>query len=124
WYVRRPRIPAAETFCALMVLEILHRPLVFLGGSARTKRAEIAPLAAPRILLPGIQPVLARFELADHGLLLPPFDKVASRVPRAYQAARKVRLELVVFEVRATLMLAVVPGFDGFQHAVALNTRG
>src|ERR1019366_10202871 len=51
----------------LMPLEILHGALVLLRGRARFEGAEIAALAGFRIDLAGIEPVLARWQFADHG---------------------------------------------------------
>src|SRR2546421_12684239 len=64
-----------------MVLEVLHRSLVLFRCSPRTKRPEIAALAGPRILLAGIQPVLPRFQLADHCLALLPKEERATSMP-------------------------------------------
>src|SRR3954452_14776766 len=49
-----------------MPLEILHLALVLLGGSFRGKRGEIAPPSGAWIDLARIEPVFARFQLADH----------------------------------------------------------
>ena len=51
----------------MMALEELHRPLVPLGRRAGRERAEVAPLAGPRIYFPRIQPEFSGLELADHG---------------------------------------------------------
>jgi hypothetical protein len=40
--------------------EELDGTLVTLGGFARFKRAEVAPLSGLRVLLSGVQPILAR----------------------------------------------------------------
>jgi hypothetical protein len=47
-------------------LEELHRALVLLRRSARLERTEIPALAGLRILLAGVEPVLARAEFANH----------------------------------------------------------
>jgi hypothetical protein len=39
---------------------------MFLCGGERVERAEVSPLAGLWILLPRIQPVLARFQFPDH----------------------------------------------------------
>ena len=49
-----------------MPLEVLHLPLVFLGGGARIERAEIAPLARARIDLARIKSILPGSQLANH----------------------------------------------------------
>ena len=51
----------------MFVLEELHGPLVFLRGLTRRKRAEVFVLAALRIDFARIEPVLTRFQFADHG---------------------------------------------------------
>ena len=51
---------------ASMPLEILHFALVLLGGLARGKRAEVAPLAGARIGLARVEAVFAGGEFADH----------------------------------------------------------
>jgi len=53
-----------------MSLEVLNFSLVLLRRRAGPKRAEVSAFARPSILLPRIEPVLARFELSDHGLFL------------------------------------------------------
>jgi hypothetical protein len=53
-----------------MVLEVLHRFLVFLRCGARLKRAEVSPFSGLRILLPRVQAITARFKFSDHDLLL------------------------------------------------------
>src|SRR5262249_36307047 len=53
---------------AAPALEELHRALMLLGRLPASKRAEIAPLAGARVLLARIEPVLARFQLADHDI--------------------------------------------------------
>src|SRR4051794_18565100 len=50
-----------------MALEVLHRAFVLLGGGAGAEGAQIAALAGLRILLARVEPVLAGFQLADHG---------------------------------------------------------
>ena len=52
------------------MLEVLDRALVLLGGGAGLEGAEIAPPAGLRILLAGIEPVLAGSKLADHGVFV------------------------------------------------------
>src|SRR3977135_4579075 len=47
-------------------LEILYRALVLQRRGTRREGAEVAALAGLRIDLARIEPVLARFELADH----------------------------------------------------------
>jgi hypothetical protein len=51
-------------------LEVLDGALVALGGDAGLERPEIAALARVGILLPRVEPVRARWELADHGPLV------------------------------------------------------
>jgi hypothetical protein len=51
-----------------MVLEVLHRFLVFLRCGARLKRAEVSPLSGLRILLPRVQAITTRFKFSDHDL--------------------------------------------------------
>ena len=50
------------------MLEVLDGPLVLLGLGSTGERAEVPPLAGLRIELAGIQPILAGFEFADHGI--------------------------------------------------------
>ena len=50
-----------------MPLEVLDRALVLERGCARRKRAEIAAPAGLRVLLAGVEAVLARGKLADRG---------------------------------------------------------
>src|ERR1043165_5992230 len=54
----------------LVPLEVLHGPLVLLRRLARLERAEMAALAGLRILFARVEPVFARFQLADHGAVL------------------------------------------------------
>src|SRR5919202_1197096 len=61
---RRARVSCRRLVAAL---EELHRALVLLGRRARLERAEVLPLPGLGILLPRVQAVLARLELADHG---------------------------------------------------------
>src|SRR5260370_27835188 len=56
----RPSLAAAA-------LEELHRALVLLGRLPARKGAEVAALAGARVLVAGIEPMLARLELADQG---------------------------------------------------------
>lgn len=49
-----------------MAFEILDRPLMFLCGGAAGERAEVPPLPSFGIDFARIQPILARFEFADH----------------------------------------------------------
>jgi len=49
-------------------LEELDFTFVFLRCCAGRERTEVPSFAGTRILLPGIQPVSARFELSDHGV--------------------------------------------------------
>src|SRR5262245_39750295 len=49
-----------------MALEALHGTLVLLGRRPRLEGAEIATPAGFRVQLPGIEPIAARLELADH----------------------------------------------------------
>jgi hypothetical protein len=53
-----------------MPFEILHGALVFLGRRSGLEGAEIAAPASPWIDLPGIEPVLARPQFADHRISL------------------------------------------------------
>jgi hypothetical protein len=53
-----------------MTLEILNRAFVFLRRCPAVKRAEIFPLPRSRILLAGIQPILAGFQFSNHEILL------------------------------------------------------
>ena len=46
-----------------MSLEILHRAFVFFRGRSRIKGAEVLALAGLRIFLPGVKPILSRFQL-------------------------------------------------------------
>jgi hypothetical protein len=63
---------ASQVMFLLVMLEILHGPLVFFRSSPRAKRAEIAALTGSRILLPRVEPILSRFQLADHDVTLLP----------------------------------------------------
>jgi hypothetical protein len=54
---------------ALMPFEILHCLLVFLCRSFCLEGAKISSLTRLRILLAGIQPVLAGFQLPDHDFI-------------------------------------------------------
>src|SRR5262245_56402154 len=47
-------------------LEVLHGALVLPRGLSRGERAQVAPLARARVLLPRVQAVAAGWELADH----------------------------------------------------------
>jgi hypothetical protein len=52
--------PQTNSLLYLLVsFEILHGAFVFLGRRARVERAKVFSLAGFRILLPGIEPVLA-----------------------------------------------------------------
>jgi hypothetical protein len=50
-----------------MPLEILHGAFVLFRSLARFEGAEVAALAGLRIYLPGIEPVFAGLQFADHG---------------------------------------------------------
>ena len=50
-------------------LEKLDSLLMFLSRCPSLERPEVSALARLRILLPGVQPVLARLELPNHGVL-------------------------------------------------------
>src|SRR5215471_5653787 len=50
-----------------VALEVLHLAFVLLGGLARFEGAEVPPLPGLRILLPGVESVLAGLQLLDHG---------------------------------------------------------
>jgi hypothetical protein len=52
-----------------LTLEILDRALVLLRRLARLEGPEVAALARLRVLLLGVQAILARLELSDHGAL-------------------------------------------------------
>src|SRR5262245_1758679 len=54
----------------LMPLEVLHLPLMLLGGGAGGEGAQVATLASLGVLLAGVEAVLAGVKLADHGLAL------------------------------------------------------
>src|SRR5207249_4808232 len=72
------------------------------------------------ILLARIEPVLSRFQLADHCLAL----LLSGRRCNQHADCSSRRLQLVLFPVAAAaLMLAVVPGLDSLQHTVALRPR-
>jgi hypothetical protein len=49
-----------------MPLEILNRAFVLLRRSPAIERAEIFAFAGSRILLAGIQPILAGFQFPNH----------------------------------------------------------
>ncbi|MGN6310204.1 MAG: hypothetical protein ACTHNN_11675 [Xanthobacteraceae bacterium] len=51
---------------ALVSLEVLDFALMLLGGSAASKCAEVAALAGFWINLARIDPILSRFEFANH----------------------------------------------------------
>jgi hypothetical protein len=55
---------------ALMPLEILNRPFVFLRRSLAVERAEIFSFARSRISLAGIQPILAGFQFPNHAKVI------------------------------------------------------
>jgi hypothetical protein len=50
----------------LVTLEVLHFPLVFLGGGAGAKRSEVSSLAGARIELSRVKPKLSGRKLSDH----------------------------------------------------------
>ena len=47
-------------------LEELHGPLMLLGGGERLEGAQVLALARALVLLPGVEAVSTRLELADH----------------------------------------------------------
>jgi hypothetical protein len=51
---------------SVRALEELHRSLVLLSGLAGPERAQIATLPGFRVLLAGVEAVLAGFEFSDH----------------------------------------------------------
>jgi hypothetical protein len=53
-----------------MAFKVLHRLLVFLRRSLCSEGAEISSITRLRIFLARIQPILARFQLPDHDLVL------------------------------------------------------
>ena len=65
WCVSHPR-----TTTLSVVFEILDRALVLFCRCACAERAEVSSLAGPRVGLAGIQPVLSRTQLPNHGGLL------------------------------------------------------
>ena len=52
-----------------MMLEILHRPLVVLGGLSRAERAEIAATPGFGVLLARVQAILPRLQFSNHAIL-------------------------------------------------------
>jgi hypothetical protein len=62
----RRRLGAIRRDASSMPLEMLHRAFVLFGRCARLEGAEIAASAGLRILLSGVEPVLARLEFPDH----------------------------------------------------------
>ena len=67
-----PQAAAARRFgrglaAGSVPLEILDLALVFLGRRPGLEGTEIAALAGPGVLLAGVEPVLAGFQLTDHG---------------------------------------------------------
>src|SRR5205823_4587988 len=62
--------PAARPSRRSMVFEVLHGPLVLLGLGAGGESTEVAAFAGARIELARVEPVLARFQFADHGRAL------------------------------------------------------
>jgi len=61
----RERPLAIEQLCLARSLKILHLALVFLSRFASLKRAQILPLSR-RVLLAGVEPVLAALEFPNH----------------------------------------------------------
>jgi hypothetical protein len=53
-----------------MVFEILNRAFVFLRCCLAVERAEIFSFARSRILLTGIQPILAGFQFPNHAKII------------------------------------------------------
>ena len=61
-------------------LEILHRALMFLRRRPRRKRSQILPLPRLRILLAGIQTILAGLQFANHAEQMPfPIRRLANK---------------------------------------------
>lgn len=55
---------------ASVVLEVLHGPLVLLGGRSAAERPQVSSLAGARVGLVRVEAVFAGIEFADHGDLL------------------------------------------------------
>jgi hypothetical protein len=49
-----------------VVLEILHRFLVLLGGATGGKRPKVAPFSSLRILFARVQPIFPTFQFPNH----------------------------------------------------------
>jgi hypothetical protein len=49
-----------------MPLKKLNVPIVLFGGIARRKGPQVSSLSRARISLPGVKPILARFEFTNH----------------------------------------------------------
>src|SRR5262245_20004278 len=52
-----------------MMLEELNGSFVLLGFLTRDERPKVPALAGLRVLLPRVEPILGRFQFADHGRL-------------------------------------------------------
>src|ERR1044072_5661522 len=75
-------LPSLSRFASL-AFEILHGSFVLLGRSPRIKRAEVFAFACFRILLPRVEPILARLQLSNHLSTLLVSDRASvSVIPR------------------------------------------
>jgi hypothetical protein len=59
-------------FTSLVFLEELNFALMLLGCFTSREGPKVTPLAGLRILFTGVQPILSRFEFANHNSISPP----------------------------------------------------